>query len=295
MLNAALITLIVLLYTLQSFWCKKYTDSYPGKPENASPVFTVVSGLTVVAVAFAVSGFSFHASWLTVLLGVANAIVLAGYNYFIIKCSQSGPYSILMVFNLAGGITLPAIVSVVAFGDDMSVPKALSIIAVFIAVYMVSYRSEEKGSERKRGFILSCFALAVCNGLYGVFFDVQNRLTGESEKEELVALTFGLAATVCFVTLLLGEKKGTLRAFRQTKRSTVFLIACSLVVASAINLLVYILGLVDVTMLYTLDNAGVLLLSVLASCIFFKEKLSRLNIVGCAIMCVALACVTIFS
>ena len=146
MLNAALITLIVLLYTLQSFLCKKYTDSYPGKPENASPVFTVVSGLTVVAVAFAVSGFSFRASWLTVLLGVANAIVLAGYNYFIIKCSQSGPYSVLMVFNLAGGITLPAIVSVVAFGDDMSVPKALSIIAVFIAVYMVSYRSEEKGS-----------------------------------------------------------------------------------------------------------------------------------------------------
>ena len=100
MLNAALIALVIVLYTFQSFLCKKFSDNYPGKPDNASPVFTVISGLTVVAVAFAVSGFRFSASALTVWLGIANALVLAGYNYAIIKSSQIGPYSILLVFNL---------------------------------------------------------------------------------------------------------------------------------------------------------------------------------------------------
>ena len=294
MLNAALISLIILLYTLQSFWCKKYTDSYPGKADNASPVFTVVSGLTVVVVAFVMSGFTFSAKPLTILLGVANALVLAGYNYFIIKCSQLGPYSILMVFNLAGGISLPAVFAVLAFGDEMSLWKALAILAVFASVYMVSYRKEEKESKKSRGFLLCCLALGICNGAYGVLFDAQQRLTGADEKEEMVALTFGIAATICFILLLVKEKKATLPAFRQNRRSLVYLIACSLVVASAINLLVYILRLVDVTLLYTLDNAGVLLLSVLASAIFFKEKLSKLNAIGCITMCIALVCVSIF-
>ena len=176
----------------------------------------------------------------------------------------------------------------------MTLWKALAILAVFASVYMVSYRKEEKESKKSRGFLLCCFALGICNGAYGVLFDAQQRLTGADEKEEMVALTFGIAATICFILLLAKEKKATLPAFRQNRRSLVYLIACSLVVASAINLLVYILRLVDVTLLYTLDNAGVLLLSVLASAIFFKEKLSKLNIIGCITMCIALVCVSIF-
>lgn len=292
MKNALLIAAMILLYTAQSLLCKKYSDNYPGKAHMASPVFTIVSGFTVVIVSFLVSGFSFSAAPLTLLLGAVNAVTLFGYNHALIKASQLGPYSVVMTFSIAGGISVPAIVAYFAFGDTLSPIKIISILVVFISVYLISHKTEDSATNKK--FFLSCLLLGVCNGAYGVFLDVQQRLTGSGEKEEMVALTYGVAVVISLISLFITDRKEVIPAMKQTKKSLFFLIACSLVVAGAINLLVYIIPHVNVTILYTLDNAGVLLLSVLFSCMFFKEKLSPLNIVGCVTMCAALVCVSLF-
>ncbi|MBQ8859466.1 MAG: hypothetical protein IJ012_06750 [Clostridia bacterium] len=288
-MEALLILSVVLLYTAQSFFCRLYTERYPGRSEMASPVFTVVSGLSIALITFAVAGLSFSAHWVTLLLGIGNALVLFGYNSFLIRASQLGSYAIMMVFSVAGGIILPAI-SATAFGDDISIPQILSILVIFVAVYMVSHKDDGGAGSNHRGFLPACFGLAITNGLYGVLLDAQNRLTGAAEKEEMLILTFGGAALFSLLLLVSSQKKAVLSVFRQTPLSFLFLLACVAVAATAANILVYVLQIVDPTLLYTFNNAGVLLLSVLASCLFFKEKLSRLNAVGCVLMCAALVC-----
>ena len=293
MTNALLILAIILLYTLQSFLCRKYTDHYPGKAHMASPVFTAVSGATVVAVCFAVSGFSFKASGLTVLLGFANALTLLGYNYFIVKASQTGAHSVMMVLSITGCITVSALTAHFAFGDELSIFKLLALLGVFLSVYLISHRKGERLAAGK-AFIPACIGLGLCNGAYNALLDVQQRLSGTEEKEELVAITYGVAVLVSLLQMLLREKKELPRAFRQSRLSLSFLLICSLITAFAINVLVYVLPLVDVTLLYTFQNAGVMLLSVLASCVFLKERLSPVNIVGGVLMCGSLVMVSIF-
>ena len=161
------------------------------------------------------------------------------------------------------------------------------------SVYMVSYRKGEQTTSSK-WFIPVCILLAVCNGAYGTLLDVQQRLTGTEQKEEMVALTYGIAALGSLIIMFAQNKKATPAMFRQNKKSLIYLITCSAAVAMAIHLLVYILPLINVTVLYTLDNASVLLISVALSCIMYKEKLSALNVVGCIIMCAALVTVAIF-
>lgn len=296
MINALLILTITVLYTMQSFLCKKYSDSYPGKESDSSSVFTVVSGITVALVCLILMRFSFSASATTLWLGLLNAAALIGYNLFIVKCSQTGPYSVLMVFSLSGGILMPTFISTVIFGDKISPLKLIGIALVIASVYLMSAKKGEAGIK-SRLFIPSCLALALCNGLYCALFDVQQRLIGVNgvtdEKEEMIAITYALAALVTLITLICKNKGSTLRAFRQTKLSLMFLLSCSIVVAIAVNLLVYILQYVDTAMLYTFDNSGVLLLSVLLSCIFMHEKLSAKNAIGCALMCGALVLVAV--
>ena len=292
MRNVFLIGMMILLYTLQSLLCKKYSDHYPGSQSMASPVFTLVSGAVVVAVSFAVAGFSFQAVPLTLLLAVLNAVALIGYNAFIIKASQTGAYSVLMVFSIAGGIVIPVVSGIVFFGDRIGIFKVMALLGLFVAVYMVSHRKGEALATDK-GFLPSCVGLGVCNGAYGALLDAQQRLTGSAEKEEMVALTYALAVLTSFVFLLLKNKRGTFRSLRQTRRSLFYLLLCSLVVALAINLMVYIIPLVDLAVLYTFDNAGTFLFSVVASVIFFRERLSRLNALGCAFMCAGLVLVSI--
>lgn len=292
-----LIALVILLYTLQSLFTRLYTDYYPGDKSLTTPVFAVVCGLIVTAVSFVFSGLSFSCSWLTILLGVINAVILYGYDAFIIKASATGPYSILMTFSLTGGIVIPAIVSWMFFNVPFSWVQLISIAIIFVSVLMISKKDDETENKEEHKkhrtfFLVICTLLGLANGMYGVLLNTQQELTGVLEKEEMVAVTFIGAAVISLVQLIVKEKKEALKAFKQTKLSLVFLLLTALVSALAINALVIALDGIDTTLVYTFDNAGVLLLSALASAVFFKEKLSKLNVIGCIIMSIGLICMS---
>lgn len=289
------IALVILLYTMQSLFTRFYTDNYPGDQSLTTPVFAVVCGFIVTVVSFIFSGFSFECGWITVLLGVINAVVLYAYDAFIIKASATGPYSILMTFSLSGGIIIPAIVSWVSnFKENFSFVQLFAIAIIFASVLMITKKDDEDANKSEHSkhrvfFLVICTLLGLANGLYGVLLNLQQEITGVSEKEEMVAVTFIGAAVISLVQLLIKEKKNTLKAFRQTKLSLTFLLLSAAVSALAINALVIALEGVNETVVYTFDNAGVLLLSAIASAVFFKEKLSKLNIAGCLLVSVGLA------
>ncbi len=286
-----LIAVLILISTLQSLFCRIYSECYPGEESRASSIFSMISGLIVALAALAVSGFSFKPSWQTVLLGCANAVVLVGYNTCMVRASQTGPYSVQMTFMLSGGILVPAVVSL-GFGDHFLWVKWCAIVMIVVSIWLVSRKSGE-GKIKSRIFLPLCLGLFLTNGAYGALFDIQQRLTGEGEKEAMVAVTYGVMTVASFMTAFALRRNRLWSDFRQTKKSCLFLILSSLVVAVAINLMVFILPLVDTTLLYTFDNAGVLLLSVLASCFWFREKLSVCNIVGCTLMCVGLVMMSV--
>lgn len=294
-LYAFMIALLIMIYTLQSFLSRKYSESYPGPEQMSSAVFTVVSGLVVTVVSFVVSGFVFTPSVWTIILGVCNAVALFMYNTCIIKASTTGPYSILMVFMIAGGIVIPTLVSIIGFGDTISIWKALSVAVILFSVYLVSQKNEANNFTDKKTFLLSCIGLGVFNGVYGSLLAVQQEVTGAADKEEMIAVTYFCAFLFALIPLLKKNPKEGFAAFRQTKRSFIYLIASAIVVALAINLLTLLVAQgKSLTVLYTFDNAGVFLISVIFSCIFFNEKLSVKNLIGCITMCIALVCVTLF-
>ena len=297
MYTVFIIALVILLYTLQSLFTRLYTDHYPGDKGLTTPVFAVVCGLIVTAVSFIFSGFNFSCSWLTVLLGLINAAILYGYDAFIIKASATGPYSILMTFSLTGGIVVPAIVSWIFFSVPFSFVQLISILIIFASVLMISRKegedeNKEEHKKHRTFFLIICTLLGLANGLYGVLLNTQQELTGVAEKEEMVVVTFMGAALISLIQIIVKEKKNTVAAFRQTKMSLIYLLLTALVSALAINALVIALEGANATLVYTFDNAGVLLLSAIASAILFKEKLSKLNIIGCIIMSIGLICMS---
>lgn len=292
-MEISLMIFIIVLYTLQSFFCKTYSQNYPGRSDLSSPVFTVVSGFVVALATFLFSGCKFSASLSTVLLSLVCAASLIVYNTSLIKASNTGPYSVLMVFGISGGIIVPAVSSAL-FGDIPSIIKVVCILVILMSVYLISRKGNETYSDKKV-FFITCFVLALANGAYCSLLDIQQRISGAGEKEEMVTLTYLFAASVSAVMLLLKEKKGFLPAFKQTKKSAVFLVICSLIVASAINLLTLLISTgFDLTLLYTLENASVYVLSVVLSCIIFKEKLTKLNVVGCIVLCIALILMSVY-
>ena len=282
-----LILLMILIYTLQSAAVKLYSDSYPGEPSMASPIFSAVSGLSVALVGIFMAGFCFDAQPLTWLLGIMNGVALIVYNRSLISSSQKGPYSVLMTFSVVGGIFVPAIFALCR-AEHFSWLKWLSLILVAGSVYFV-IRKDGEDMKAKKGFYLASTGLGISNGLYLAFLDLQQRMTGEGEKEEMIMITFFISGASLVILSLITRKRKLLNDLKQTKKSLAFLLLSSAVVVAAIYFLSFLIKTVnDTTVLFTFTNSGVLLFSVIFSWLFLKEKMSVSNFIACGVMCLGL-------
>lgn len=292
----AFMALIIVLYTFQNFFCKRFSLSYSGK--DSTPVLTIIGGIIVVAVTFLFSGCVFSAKSLTVIFGIINAIALYFYNDFLLKASVSGPYSVLIVFAVFGGISLPALAKWVGFGDKMTGPAMCFLAIIMVSVYLMSVKPKDENQDVTNKvtlkFILYSIGLFICNGSYASILALQQELTGEAEKEELIMVTFAVAAIISFISLV--AKKSDLKSvFAMKKGAFASLVIYALSAAFAVNSLVIILLLeVNTGVLLAVQNAGVMLVSVLFSLIFFKEKLTKMNVIGCVFMTIGLVGITVF-
>ena len=280
-----LIAVLVLLYTFQSAFANLYARHYPGKARYSSAVYSVIYGLLVSLGTFAFSGFSFHPSKATLILGAVNGAALVAYNTLIIRAASLGPFSVTMIFNLSGGILIPMLWSVLHDGDTLSVWQIAAIFVMLVSFVFLNWEDKkERGEGEHSGvsllFILTNAALGCVNGLYGTLMNTAEKLAGGGENGEMIMVTFAVSTLIGFLLLLVQAKRETIPAFRLNGKSALFALAASVSACAAVNLLMHILSLVNVAVLYTMDNGGVLIVAVLWSALVLKEKLGKYKIVG---------------
>lgn len=290
MTSALLIILIVLLYSLQTLFCTLYTNKYPGKAENASPVFCVLESVAIAVFTWAWIGFKFEMSPVTLLLSVLNAVALFGYNTSLIKASARGSYAFLNVSLLFGGILVPLLYTTAFLGDTLSWYQYLAIGLMLVSFVLMNYK-EIKLKDTPWTYYIFCALLFICNGMYGTLLKVQSDYD-VSQKNEMIILTYGIMGVIAFIQLAFKEKKDTFKAFRMSKKAILPLVLCLASAALAINILVLVIPMVNTAVLYTVENGGVLLLSVIYSFIFFKEKPQLITVIG---MITAAVSITVLS
>ena len=294
----AFLFLIIILYTFQNFFCKKFSLTYEGDSKDTTPVFTVVGGFVVVLVTFFFAGCKFYAQPVTIILGLVNAAALYFYNDFLLKGSLCGPYSVLTVFAVFGGITMPAAVKWIGFDERMTGPAMCFVVVIMIAVYLMSNKPKDENTAAinkiSPKFLLFSIGMFVTNGCYASILALQQELSGESEKEELVMITFAVGALVSLIKMLVG-KTNVVKAMKMSGKAFANLMIYAFSAAFAINSLVIIMLLdINIGVLLAVQNAGVMLTSVVFSVIFFKEKMTKTNVAGSIVMAIGLVGITVF-
>lgn len=325
MLSIVLIVLIVLLYSFQTLFCRLYNDRYPGRKDTAPFVYNVFYGVFVTLVTLALNGFSFRPSLPTVLYGLLNSLALFLYNYTLIKATESGSYAIANLSLLAGGILIPLAQSVIVFKQPLNTLQYLGVGIMLAAFGFLNADGllpgkKSAGQMKKRSlFPLFCAFLFLANGAYGAFFNAQQEAMKpaghapaaseiasaaasdvrtapeaseapayDTERSEMIVLTFLPTAALGFALVAAKNKRETLRQFMLPRRAALYLLICCASAAIAVNLLVYVMRFVSVPVLYTVDNGGVLVMSVLYATFLFKEKLTPNKCAGLALALISL-------
>lgn len=273
------------IYTCQSFAASRFPVYYPGKPERSSPVFSVLYGLSVTVITFAialVTGASLHFSWQTLLMGLVNGIVLALYNLLLLRTSSMGPYSIVMLFLLAGGICIPMFYSLLR-GVALPLPSWIGI-GVMLAAFLLINLPGRGGAKISGKFLAMCIVLGFVNGLYGIFMDAQQRIMANSENAGMIIMTFGVSALASLLFLLPGGSGSIAQRFctdfRLNTKAVLWAAASSLSAATGVNFLMYLLGKIPAAVVYAMTNGGVLLCSVVISLLFLHERATPRKLVG---------------
>ena len=292
MTSTLLIAMMIVLYACQTLFCRLYNQRYPGEESTSPFVYNVIYGVFVSIVTFAVGKGRFAPSTVTVLLGLLNGAVLFGYNLSLIKATASGSYAVANLCLLAGGILIPLFQSVIVYHVPLNALQYAGV-AVMLAAFLflnldgiVGGRKEKKAkTAASRLFPLFCALLFLFNGLYGALLNAQQEATGNMQREEMIIVTFLFTKlTILYedeqVMLLSKRGRDSFAAFRQTKSSALCMLLCCVSAAAALNLLMYVMQLVNVPVLYTVENGGVLVLSVVFAVFLFKEKITPFKAVG---------------
>lgn len=290
-MNIICIGAIIFLYSFQTLFCKMFSDRYPGKPHLSSPVFCILQAIFITITTYAFNGFHFSVSPLSLCFGILNAVILFGYNTSLIKAGALGSYAFLSVSYLYGAIIVPSLYGILFLKEAVTPLKIIGIIMMLLACVFMNLE-EIKLKDSSITYYIFCILLFLFNGAYCTIIKMQTIYHNE-EKQSMIMITFALMGVIALIDLIRKEKENTLQAFVLSKKCFPSLILCLISATLAINLLMYILPLIDTAILYTVQNGGVLILSALYSIFLFKEKIASRKILGIIIAVVSITLLSI--
>ena len=276
------ILLIVLIFpgTLHGIFLNFYNRNYPGEEADATHVYSSFLGLIVAFVSFAIDGFSFNFSWLSMLMGIINGFAVLIFNRCLAKGTELGSYSITMISALAAGVLMPLLATVV-FEGSPGYLKLIGIAIMLVAFVLICVDFKEE-TKAKAGFVGACIGVAISNGAYGVLNSLEERFESGIHSDEFILFTYLTLSVASFVILMARNRRFTLAPLKQTRKSMLFLILGSLCIAANINLIMLVFKFVSSEIAYTFINGGTLVVSALLSLIIYRERISLQKWIGIA-------------
>ena len=295
MLNGILIVVLTLLFSWQSFFARKYTESYAGpNAADASNIYNIVYGSVIALLTLLLAGFRYTPSLPTLLLGLVNAAMLITYNMSLVKGSVLGPYSFLMLCPLSGGILVPMIYNMLFMGERLSLMQISGIVILLAAIVIMNLSGLSfKGEKPQKSFFIFCAVLFLANGFYNQLMNIQQSVMNGAQREEMIVTTFAASAIAVLIGML--RRPADLKTgFRMGKKAALYAGIACVVATTAANLMVYLISAMDsATILFAIDNGGVMLLSAVYSILFFKEKATPSQLTGMALSVLSIVLLSI--
>ena len=274
-----LLAVLALLHSFQTLFCTLYTSRYAGRSELASPVFCVLQSVVIALFTWVCSGFVTEAAPLTIVFGVLNALMLYGFNTSLIKAGSLGSYAFLNMMLLFGGLLVPLFYAVLFVeGESLSLWQVFAIGLMLVAFVLMNVKDIRlKGT--KPAYYLFCLLLFLCNGFYGTLLKMQS-VHHPEQKDAMVVISYALMGVIALLQLGVKERGATPKAFKLGKKAVLPLVLSLASSALAINVLTWVMALVDTATLFTVDNGGVLVLAAAYSYLIFKEKPNLPKLLG---------------
>lgn len=226
-------------------------------------------------------------SWPTVGLGVVFGIFTAFSSIFGINAYKYGPAS-YTTFITTASMIIPALSGAVFFNETVGLIKIVGIVLMLVCIFLSVYKSGD-GDNKKAAFrwLVYCLLAAVSIGLIGITQKVHQTYFSDGLLWFLT-IAFAVSTLYSTVVLFIGKNKTPCTVKPNKKVTAIFVfMGLGIMLNNILNL--YLSGVMDSMIFFPVVNGSGLLLMLIASTVFLKEKLTPTQWIGIAVGAVSIA------
>ena len=211
-----------------------------------------------------------------VILGIVSGAMYLG-SFMLLQWNIRVNGVVLPATFMKLGVIVPTLTSILAFGE---VPRAAQIAGIVLAIAAILIIQLEKGSGKAKN-ALGLVILLIAGGSTDVLSKIYEELGSSALSDQYLLYTFFVALVLC----------GLVAAYKK-QRLTVSDVAFGLLVGVpnyfSARFLLLSLSAVPAVIAYPTYSVGTIVLITLVGKVFFKERLSRRQIMAMGVILVAL-------
>lgn len=257
---------------------KLYQRKYGTAPKKAL-AFNSLLGLFTAVIFTIINGGMHFAAFSCVLAGLTSMLVMS-YSIIGFRFLKTGTLSAYTMFLMTGGMILPGIYGFLFLGE----PLAFSTVSA-ITVIMIGVILNCTGGKIQKNQIIMCVSVFVLNGFVSICSKIHQTSTAFAtvNTNEFIVWS-GIFKFLMGGILYLFFKNEKADTGGAGFKPALLIIAGS-ALFSGFSYLLQLVGAVNLpaTMLYPFVTGGCVIFSSIAAKLFFKERLSRRQIISIAL------------
>ncbi|MBQ4527453.1 MAG: EamA family transporter [Clostridia bacterium] len=207
----------------------------------------------------------------TLTLGLVFGVVTALSNFYKVLSLSKGPMHITLLVTTSSMI-IPTL-SGVFFGETFSMTKLCFVFVLIFFVYLSLDRTSDKSINKS--WLICCMIAFVMQGTIGVLQKIHQ--TSDCKNELNFFLFVSFCCSAIFNRIRIKGKFSDIKLGKKTMLLALFCGVCTYL-NNFLNL--KLSGLIPSQVFFPLVNGSTIVLCSLASVIIFKEKLTKIQVIG---------------
>lgn len=248
--------------------------------------FMYAGSFVVMLAILAVKGCKL--SLYTVLMAVLFTLASSGMQSALLLALKHGPLSFVNFIQTGGGIVIPALFGALFLKQGINLIQifALPVLIISLAMVMNLKHGEVTGNSIKK-WLPHAIVSMICCGAVGI---IQTLFQSSSHNDEMygfLAVTFLFIVFMSLVQWKAVDKK-TPSNFSVRSKAIVQPVVSGVFMGIVNVLNLFLVGVMPSIIFFPIVNGGLLIMTVLAAVVFFKERLKTTQWLGIIIGIVAM-------
>lgn len=250
------------------------TVSKTSLKEKGDSYYFNIFGYLVCVILFGIMSFSTGISLYTFLMGILFGVCILLSSVFKMQALKEGPMHITILVTTASMI-IPTLSGTVIFNEPLSIPKLIFVAILIFFIYLSISAPKEENTGYSFKWAILCIVTFVFLGAIGVIQKLHQSSPYKGEASSFLAVAF--VCSIIFAVVMSKKQKTTKN---QGRRFYIISLACGLCYFTMHYLNLKLSGIMPSQILFPVVNGSAVILSSVASVVFFKEQITKRQLTG---------------